>query len=92
MKILQAAQNVLIKRAVSIYVDMRDTVDSVEEYRNHFGNMGEELAKIESYQNFGDVCTAIEKGEFSQLGLVGDDDEMSEFLYDVKNYMEKHNK
>jgi hypothetical protein len=92
MKILQAAQNILIERAVSIYVDMRDTVDSVDEYRSHFGNMGEELAKIESYQNFGDIYTAVEKGEFSQLGLVGDDEEMSDFLYDVKNYMEKYNK
>jgi hypothetical protein len=92
MKILQAAQNILIERAVSIYVDMRDTVDSVDEYRDHFGNMGEEIAKIESYQNFGDICTAIEKGEFSSLGLSGEDDELSEFIYDVKKYMEKVNK
>lgn len=93
MKILTAAQNVLIERAVSIYVDMRiDTVDSIEEYRDHFGNMGEMIAKIESYQNFGDICTAIEKEEFSILGLFGDDEEMEEFLYDVKKYMEKYRK
>ena len=92
MKILQAAQNVLIERAVSVYVDMRDTVDSVEEYRDHFGNMGEIIAKIESYQNFGDVCNAIEKEEFGVLGLFGDDEEMEAFLYDVKRYMEKINK
>ena len=92
MKILQAAQNILISRAVSVFVDMRDTVDSPSEYRNHFGGMGEEIAKIESYENFGDICTAIEKGEFSILGLAGDDDELSEFLYDVKKYMEKYNK
>jgi hypothetical protein len=92
MKILTAAQNVLISRAVNIYVDMRDTVDSVDEYRDHFGNMGEVIAKIESYQNFGDICTAIEKEEFSVLGLFGDDEEMEAFLYDVKKYMEKSNK
>lgn len=92
MKILQAAKNILVERAVSIYVDMRDGVDSIDEYRSHFGNMGEELAKIDSYENFGDIYSAVEKGEFDQLGLVGDDDEMSEFLYDVKKYMEKHNK
>lgn len=90
MKILQAAQNVLITRAVTIFVDMRDGVDGPEEYRDHFGNMGEEIAKIESYQNFGDICTAIEKGEFSVLGLCGDDDELPEFLYEVKKYMEKY--
>jgi hypothetical protein len=89
MKILRAAQNVLTERAISIYVDMRFEVEP-NEYSSHFSNMGEELAKIESYQNFGDICTAIEKGEFSQLGLVGDDEEMSDFLYDVKKYMEKY--
>ena len=92
MKILTAAQNVLIARAVSIYIDMRDTVDSSSEYRDHFGNMGEVIAKIESYQNFGDVCTAIEKDVFSELGLVGDDEDLEAFLYDVKKYMEKYNK
>ena len=89
MKILRAAQNVLTERAVSIYVDMRFEVE-LNEYSSHFSNMGEELAKIESYQNFGDICTAIEKGEFGELGLVGDDEEMSDFLYDVKKYMEKY--
>jgi len=92
MKILQAAQNVLIQRTVDIFTDMRDTAQTSDEYRDHFGSMGDLIHKIESYQNFGDVCTAIEKGEFSQLGLAGDDDEMSEFLYDVKKYMEKSNK
>lgn len=92
MKILTAAQNVLISRAVDIFVDMRDTVDSVDEYRDHFGNMGELIAKIESYVNFGDICTAIEKDEFSILGLVGDDEEMEGFLYDVRKYMEKYKK
>ena len=92
MKILTAAQNVLISRAVDIFVDMRDTVDSVDEYRDHFGNMGEMIAKIESYQNFGDICTAIEKEEFTVLGLFGDDEEMEQFLYDVKKYMEKYKK
>ena len=92
MKILTAAQNVLISRAVNIYVDMRDTVVSVDEYRDHFGNMGEVIAKIESYQNFGDICTAIEKEEYSELGLFGDDEDMEAFLYDVKKYMEKSNK
>jgi hypothetical protein len=92
MKILQAAQNILIERAVNIYVEMRDTVDSIDEYRSHFGNMGEVIAKIESYQNFGDICNAIEKYEFDELGLSGGDDELSEFIYDVKKYMEKVNK
>ena len=92
MKILQAAQNVLITRAVDIYVDMRDTIDSIEEYRDHFGNMGEVIAKIELYQNFGDICNAIEKEEFSQLGLFGDDEEMEGFLDEVKKYMQKYNK
>ena len=90
MKILTAAQNVLISRAVDIFVDMRDTCESPDEYRDHFGNMGELIAKIESYVNFGDICTAIEKGEFSVLGLCGDDDELPEFLYEVKKYMEKY--
>jgi hypothetical protein len=92
MKILKAAQSVLINRAVNIYVDMRDTVDSVEGYREHFGDMGEMIVKIESYQNFGDICNAIEKEEFNVLGLFGDDEEMEAFLYDVKKYMEKSNK
>lgn len=92
MKILTAAQNVLISRAVDIFVDMRDTVDSVDEYRDHFGNMGEIIAKIESYQNFGDIYSAIEKEEFAVLGLFGDDEEMEQFLYDVKKYMEKYKK
>lgn len=92
MKILTAAQNVLISRAVDIFVDMRDTCDSPSEYRDHFGSMGALIAKIESYENFGDICTAIEKEEFGILGLVGDDEEMEEFLYDVKQYMEKYKK
>lgn len=92
MKILTAAQNVLISRAVDIFIDMRDTCESADEYRDHFGNMGELIAKIESYQNFGDICTAIEKEEFTILGLFGDDEEMEGFLYDVKKYMEKWKK
>ena len=92
MKILTAAQNVLIERAVSIYVDMRDTVDSIEEYRDHFGNMGEVIQKIESYMNFGDICNAIEKEEFGHIALSGDDEDMEGFLYDVKKHMEKYNK
>jgi len=91
MKILQAAQNVLINRTVNIFVDMRDTVEP-NEYKDHFGDMGEMIAKIESYQNFGDICNAIEKDEFNVLGLVGDDEEMEGFLYDIKKYMEKYNK
>ena len=91
MKILQAAQNVLITRTVSVYVDMRDTCE-LSEYRDHFGNMGEVIAKIESYQNFGDICTAIEKEEFGEIGLVGDDEEMEGFLDEVKKYMEKYSK
>jgi hypothetical protein len=91
MKILQAAQNVLIDRTVNLYVDMRDTCE-LSEYKEHFGDMGELIQKIESYQNFGDICNAIEKEEFSVLGLVGDDEEMEGFLYDVKKYMEKVNK
>lgn len=89
MKILTAAQNVLIFRAVDIFVSMKDTLVSPSEYRDHFGDMGEIIAKIESYQNFGDICTAIEKDEFSILGLVGDDEEMEGFLNDVKKYIEK---
>ena len=92
MKILQAAQNVLVQRAVDIYVDMRDSVDSVEEYRNHFGNMGELIQKIESYVSFGDICTAVEKEQFGELGYCGDDEDLVAFLYDVKKYMEKSNK
>jgi len=91
MKILQAAQNVLIERAVSVYLDMRFEVEP-DEYSSHFGNMGEMIQKIESYVNFGDICNALEKEEFGQIGLAGDDDEMSEFIYDVKRYMEKNNK
>lgn len=92
MKILKAAQNILISRTVDIFVDMRDSVDSPSEYRDHFGSMGEVIAKIESYQNFGDICNAIEKEEFTVLGLYGDDEEMEGFLNDVKKYMEKWNK
>ena len=91
MKILQAAQNVLIDRTVNLYVDMRDTCE-LSEYKEHFGDMGELIQKIESYQNFGDICNAIEKEEFSVLGLFGDDEDMEGFLYDVKKYMEKGNK
>lgn len=91
MKILQAAQNVLISRAVDIFVDMRDGVEP-SEYPDHFSSMGEIIQKIESYQNFGDICNAIEKNEFNILGLFGDDDEMSDFIYNVKKYMEKYNK
>ena len=92
MTILTAARNVLISRTVDIFIDMRDTVDSPSEYRDHFGNMGELIAKIESYQNFGDMCTAIEKDEFAVLGMFGDDEMLEEFLYDVKKYMEKYKK
>ena len=92
MKILQAAKNVLITRTVDVYVDMRDGCDGPSEYKDHFGNMGEIIAKIESYVNFGDICNAIEKEEFGEIGLVGDDEEMENFLYDVKKYMEKYSK
>jgi hypothetical protein len=54
--------------------------------------MGEVIEKLESYSTFGDICNAIVKGEFTILGLVGDDEEMEEFLYDVKKYMEKYKK
>ena len=92
MTILQAAQNVLVNRAVNIFVDMRDSVDTIDGYRDHFGSMGELIHKIESYKNFGDICNAIEKEEFGLLGYCGDDEDMEAFLYDVKKYMEKSNK
>ena len=91
MTILTAARNILISRTVDIFVDMRDAYD-LSEYRDHFGNMGEVIEKLESYSTFGDICNAIVKGEFTILGLVGDDEEMEEFLYDVKKYMEKYKK
>lgn len=87
MNALKAAQAILVERTVSVYTDMRDTVDSPSEYRDHFGNMGELIAKIESYPSFGDICSAIEKEEFGIIGLVGDDEEMWDFLGEVKNLM-----
>ena len=91
MKILQAAQNILISRAVDLYIDMRDGVE-LSDYHDHFGTMGEVIAKIESYQNFGDICNAIEQGQFEVLCLFEDDEPLDPFLYDVKNYMEKYSK
>lgn len=92
MTILTAAQNILIQRAVDVFVDMRDTVDSPSEYRDHFGNMGDIIAQIEGYGIFGDICNAIMKGEFGVLGLAGEEDELIEFISDVKKYVEKWNK
>lgn len=92
MTILQAAQNVLVDRAVSIFVDMRDSVDTNDEYRDHFGSMGDLIHKIESYKRFGDMCNAIGDEEFGLLGYCGDDEDLAAFIYDVKKYMEKSNK
>jgi len=92
MTILTAAQNNLIDRAVNIFVDMRDNCDSPSEYREHFGQLGDIIAKIEAYENFGDICNAIAKQEFDILGLVGDEEEMSDFLLEVHRSVEKWNK
>jgi hypothetical protein len=83
MKILLAAQSILIERAVNVYLDMRETVEP-SQYKDHFANMGEIIAKIEGYSRYGDICNAIEKEEFSILGLAGDDDELEEFIGDVR--------
>jgi len=85
MKVLQAAQSVLIQRAVDVYLDTRDTVEPVE-YKDHFANMGEIIAKIESYEKYGDICNAIENEEFSILGLA-DEDDLEEFIGDVREKM-----
>ncbi len=92
MTILTAAQNNLIDRAVNVFVDMRDNCDSPSEYRAHFGNLGDIIAKIEGYESFGDIYNAIAKEEFGILGLVGDEEEMSDFLLEVHKSVEKWNK
>jgi hypothetical protein len=92
MTILTAAQNNLIDRAVSIFVDMREGCDSPFEYREHFGRLGDIIAKIEAYENFGYIYNAIAKEEFGMIGLEGNEEEMSDFLLHVHRSVEKWNK
>ena len=92
MKILQAAQNVLIQRTVDIFTDMRDTAQTSDEYRDHFGSMGDLIHKIESYNSFGDICNALEQQKFDILGYCGDEEDIEDFLYSIKKYMEIINK
>jgi hypothetical protein len=92
MTLLQSAKEVLIKRTVSIYLDMRSEADpdAEEGYRVHFGDMGEMIHRIDNYPTFSAICYAVETGMFMQIGLADDDEDLEAFINEVKKYMSKN--
>lgn len=92
MTLLQAAKQVLIKRTVDVYLDMRCEIDpdGEEGARAHFGDMGEMIHRIDNYPTFSAICYAVETGMFMQIGLADDNEDLESFINEVKKYMSKN--
>jgi hypothetical protein len=84
--LLSTAKKVLKEGAIELYnIYAEDLPLEKEEFRNHFGNLGEILFEIDSVEKFSDLIVKIENGDFDQLGYhSGDDDMLEEFLKAVK--------
>ena len=85
--LLSAAKKALIEQANDLY-DMRrqDLEVDLDDYQNHYQNMGAIIFQIEKYQSFGDIIKDIENDNLTELGWWGADNNCLEsFLDMVKN-------
>jgi len=84
MSTLSVAKQILIDRTTHVYNDMREGLD-LSEYKSHYESMGEFICYIDKFTSFGDICNDLISGNFSQIMLFGEDEDLEEFLKEVLN-------
>ncbi len=77
MELLNKAKAKLINRTIDMFIDRREDIEIVE-YPEHFSNMGEMIARIDSLQSISSVIESIEAGSFNSIALF--DDDVEDFL------------
>lgn len=82
MDLLNKAKAVLINRATDLFIDRREDLD-LKEYPEHFSNMGEIIAIIDSQKSLSSIIESIESGAFNSIALF--DDEVEDFLESLIN-------
>lgn len=83
MSVLSTAKQLLIERAVKVYLDRRNEID-FEEYPSHFKTLGEIISQIDSHITFSSLIHYLEIGGFEVLGLFPSDNDLLEgFLQEL---------
>ncbi len=84
--LLSTAKQMLIERAQDIYNDRRTDLEiNLEDYQDHFKNLGALIFQIDSYKSLGDLLNDIEKDNLSELGYWGaDEDVLEDFLAELE--------
>ncbi len=77
MELLNKAKAKLINRTIDMWIDRREDIDLLD-YPDHFSNMGELIARIDSLQSMSALIELIEAGKFNAIALF--DDDVEEFL------------
>ncbi len=73
--LLEKAKEILLDSAYNLYQLRKDDLDLDElSFENHFRNLGSIVFQIECYQSFGDIISAIEKGDLNSIGYMSEDD------------------
>ena len=81
--LLQNAKEVMIEKAINLYLDRRYEIE-VSEYKKHFQDLGDIISQIDEVKSFSELITDLEKGRFEVLGyFLSDEDMMEEFLKDL---------
>jgi len=84
--LLSTAKKVLKEGSIEFYICMSEDLPlEKNEFKRHFGNLGEVICEIDSVNSFSELISKMEKGDFEMIGYFpGDDDMLEEFLKAVK--------
>jgi hypothetical protein len=84
--LLSTAKQILIENAQLLYSDRRTDLElNLEDYQDHFQNLGAMIFQIDSYKSLGDILNDMENDNLSELGYwAGDEDVIEEFLKAVE--------
>lgn len=85
MDLLSIAKILLVDRTVEIYTDRRNDLEH-QEYKNHFGEMGQMIAQIDSYTTFSLLIRDMESNEFKIIGLDRDNEMIKDFLEEILSF------
>ncbi len=81
--LLANAKQHLIEVAIEVYLDRRGDLE-IEEYKDHFGNLGSLIAIIDSFDSFTKLVLALGNGYFEVIGYFPSDEDMLEsFLENI---------
>jgi hypothetical protein len=83
--LLSTAKQILIEGAITLYNDRRTDLElNLEDYQDHFQNLGSLIFQVDSYKSLGDILNDMENDNLQELGYYGaDDDLIEEFLQEV---------